>query len=291
MKKTLPAASGVAAFTMIMSAVVLGGCTGQGADEATRADEKAGGSADKCLHIVYRAYTDMDDAYYNHRLVAEVEGKEYTALEVDVDDLFRIVCVQDFDRDGKLDALLSHFSGGNAAEPSYSFVSYDEDKDRFVQSDYFGCCSFWEIASREEEGVVVKVTDHDFLEDEQIDLLYQSFALDHGKAVKVEERRSERLGGTIKQLVPIDLGDDHDTDPYTFTFDLNEDGEDEIFLCTRYHHFGLIIPVLELGDEEQQLPWCDRVGILPTKTKGYHDLLLGATGIMVWDGQRYVDKV
>lgn len=33
---------------------------------------------------------------------------------------------------------------------------------------------------------------------------------------------------------------------------------------------------------------CKRYGVLPTKTRGYHDLFCGMDGAFRWDGRRYV---
>lgn len=243
-------------------------------------------------HIVYRFIRNSDIIDY---IIADVDGEQYKiSMDKYPFELQKVVCIMDFDGDGYVDMLLATESDLTVGL-YFRFLSYD-GKGHFNFSDSFGYCCDYSIHTYLEddnqhlrEQITVDVTDVDYLDDGQEDILYQSFKLIDGKAVKVSEQRRERIGGTITQVVPVDIKDPEE--PYIWAFDLNKDGKPESIISELVCSCaGGVSTAIVLQGDTLSLPEGDRFGILPTMTNGYHDLVIDASSVMYWNGKEYVGK-
>lgn len=282
MKKVFATSVFATLAAQVLPALMLVGCT-------TSTPDSAQDPVRKCVtgereEINYHFYKKDGDLV---RIVAVVDGKEYTipCREKIECEYLGLEAVMDFDRDGNLDVLLAAENMLDCSRAFY-FVSY-QGNGHFAVSEQFGQCVDYKIAYTMDE-TTIEVSDEELLEDGQYDIFHQSFKLDHGKAVKVSETKEERIEGTLLQIVPKDITI---YEEYVLTCDLNGDGKKDTIACTGGETCESgFDAVLKIDGEEFALPFTDRLGILPTKTRGYQDLVLSLNTIMVWDGEEYVEK-
>lgn len=283
MKKVFATSFLASLASLFMSALVLVGCTTSNPDPAQNAVRKSEGQL--CGEIDYHFYQNDDGL---ERIVAEVGGKEYTipCQKMIACDYLDLEAVMDFDRDGYLDVLIAAQNMLDSSRAFY-FVSY-QGNGYFAVSDQFGQCVDYKIAYTMDE-TSIEVMNSEERDDGQYDLLHQTFSLVKGKAVKTSETKEKRIEGTLLQIVPIDVP--YGKEDYSLTFDLNGDGKQDSIVCspgeTDCNGFD---PRLVIGDNDLALPFTDRLGVLPTKTNGYHDLVLSINTILIWDGEEYVEK-
>lgn len=294
MKKDLFATGFSAAVLIVSGALSLLGCSTAPSHPAAVQRSTVADGAGVVGNITYRVCYDQSHELIK-KIFAEVDGKPYTISFDDRDvSIEKVVCMMDFDHDGYLDLLLAGMENMVSPDHAFFFLSYDGEG-RFNVSEDFGYCinyginTFLDEDADYEEVTTVDVTASDYLEDGQVDILHQSFRLVDGKAVKVSEERSERIGGTIAQVVPVDIEDPEM--PYIWSYDLNRDGKPESIISELVCSCaGGVSTALVLHGDTIVFPDGDRFGILPTLTNGYHDLVIGAAYLMVWDGKEYVAK-
>lgn len=220
-------------------------------------------------------------------LNAEFKGRKYK----DFGEFYPVSIdhVMDFDEDGYEDALIlgSGCWGGYAcASYSYSFCYYSINDKKFLTSEDFG--SNAKLASVEKwkgkNSVIIKSY--------TLNEIHEStgrYILKNGHAVQVEFKENVKL----KAMAELEYADE-DTGSNLF-FDLDLDGvKDCLFMESAFNKYGNAMTWKYVkfanGKTIETDSWCERIGVLSSKTNGVHDIVLNLDEIMIWDGKKYIFK-
>lgn len=198
--------------------------------------------------------------------------------------------VQDFNTDGYDDALMVNVQacGGNMIGNTFFFVFYDGVT--FQRSQDFGYS--WIGATVESwQGMLTVYTEgnnaggntHD---EERIQ---QRHILRDGQAVKVWEYISQELP-TLVELRSSAFDDEtyQASDTIDFSYDLNQDGRQEIISCHLWMRWGALMCEVAFADGTTiSLPSCKRIGVLESISNGMHELVCGDETLIVWRDNGY----
>lgn len=223
-------------------------------------------------------------------LVAKIGQKSYTIFDVGViSDFIIIEDVRDYDGNGTEDALLGFHCGGTACPYySYSFCSFDSKADSFIVTETFADGSKPRIEKWNGKWSV-EIINSGLMEMFRAEGRY---ILENGDAEIVEYHEVEPLK-TLKDLLPSDCSEYEEGDP--MLFDLDGDGvKDKIIgkYWSRWNCIDYIRVEFSNGKPECEIQagCVHRVGVLPSKTKNVHDLVLDLDKIYAWDGSKYIKK-
>lgn len=225
---------------------------------------------------------------YYWDLNAKVGGKKYIISKDEI--AMSIFKTLDFDEDGYEDALIltAPCFMGNACTDSYMFCSYSKDG-KFTLSEEFGENASKPIIEKWNGKNSVKIESQSLV---SMDVRTERYILKNGKAVRVESKKKVPMK-TIAQMMSDDLAN---TDPdigKKLYYDLNGDGAKDYIHGTYWDRWNLIGDwriVFSNGKKYKGESSIRRVGILPTKTNGVHDLVLDYDEVMIWDGKKYKEK-
>ncbi|MEM7091844.1 MAG: hypothetical protein AAF567_02480 [Actinomycetota bacterium] len=218
-----------------------------------------------------------------HRITVEQGGRR---APVTGWECFDIETVEDFDSDGYDEALLWHVAsceGGGCCGTAYSFLDVTSDgefvlTDRSIRSVY---APEW---ARDDGQWVVTVRADPAREATRLHEIIQRFALERSELVVLEEFDVPEL----EALVEIRSSFDGDQE---LAFDLSGNGAAEIIRCNNDRDIRhLVRCTLGSGTgNPRDLPFGgDRVGVLSTRTDGWHDLVVDLDRVFQWDRFRYV---
>lgn len=225
--------------------------------------------------------------FYEYELYAKVDDKEY---KIDVPEcaLLNIIEQTDFNLDGIDDILVEIGYGGNNKGLSYFFVTYDGNG-LFHVTDEFGNEEVRENPKIENwNGIpsvsIIEVNAGMCIEEHH---KYQKrYILEHGEAIRVEFKKIEELPA-IKEVRHTDFSDDNNK-IITMKYDINNDGIEEQFLVRYWERWSSVLFELIIkGTKYSCHLGCSRVGILPTTTNGYHDIVADLDRIYKWNGKTY----
>jgi hypothetical protein len=224
-------------------------------------------------------------------LFAELKGKKYSSVGTVNDVLIiplSIEKIMDFNEDGYEDALI--LTGpcypGNGCMFSYTFCYYSPDDKNFIMSEEFG-------DNVDEDAVIEKWKDKTSVIVKShtisgIQISTARYILKNGHAIQVEYKENVKL----KAILELD-GANEETGSKLF-FDLDGDGAKD-YIFGEYNgdkYFGLIFKYVKFanGKTFEIDTWCERIGVLSSKTNGVHDIVLNLDEIMIWDGKKYIFK-
>lgn len=225
---------------------------------------------------------------YYWDLCAKVGGKKYVISNDEI--AMSIFKTLDFDEDGYEDALIltAPCFMGNACTDSYMFCSYSKEG-KFTLSEEFGENASKPVIEKWKGKNSVKIESQSLV---KMDVRTERYILKNGKAVRVESKKKVPMK-TIVQMMSDDLAN---TDPDTgkkLYYDLDGDGAKDYIHGTYWERWNLIGDwsiVFSNGKKYKGENSIRRIGILPTKTNGVHDLVLDYDEVMNWDGKQYKEK-
>jgi hypothetical protein len=188
--------------------------------------------------------------------------------------MLRIHKVGDFDGDGLADVLFVLSQDGNCCGPVYKVASIYPDGTSNVPNKGF---SSWDDPKIEKIGkqTVFKVD----YEGQHSEYMYKNNDLITTRSAAVPKLYA------LKEVSLKDFDTLEDRDIH-FKYDLNSDGKKEKFSCgaTRYMRCEIT--------ENWRIVWpgdllCNRYGILPTKTNGWHDLVCSENLVIRYSNGKY----
>jgi hypothetical protein len=251
---------------------------------------------DSALPVKISYYTaNAENSTLSHAgLYALIGSKKYTVIPEGLEEGGRCIEVidsADFDQDGYSDALIMHIQacGGNASGNAFFFCSYAKEADSFRLSEEFG--QSWGDPTVEIWKGKPSVKVISSLQGSTTDMAKRTerFILENGKAVRVEYVEAKLIPAII-ELRSADFTE-KDKDK-KIRFDLDGDGKKDVITGSFWERWGSIGWSVTLangkivaGDDARK-----RVGVLPSKTKGVHDLVLDLDEVLVWNGNKYVEK-
>jgi hypothetical protein len=239
--------------------------------------------------ITYRTEKIPGSLY--SRLTAETNGNQYLIIDESSELCLSVFDVRDFDENGSIDALITDITacGGNCCGNSFFFVSF-LGNGHFQTSASFGYSWKDPVIEKWKGLSSVIVTDNN----EGVNQIAPEettarYVLDSGKAVKVEE--SERRGlVALSELNSSDFDFDKTNEQKTISFDLDGDGVNDLIVGELWHRWGRISwsVALSRGETVKSEIACKRIGILPTKTNGFNDLVCDHDDVLRWSGKAYL---
>lgn len=211
------------------------------------------------------------------KVVTLVDPAKATPSFADGVAIMNVVRAADFDADGTLDALVMFSGGGNCCPGAYRFVTYRPGK----APTFSNAFESWRDPSIEtfQKRLVAVYRDEDAARE-------RSWGYRGGKAVLVRQVVIPEL----RALLDIRRST-FDERQSTVSFDLNGDGSNERIACAVWDRWDTLqCGVTDARGRELLSPsvGCDRYGVLPTKTLGYHDLVCGLDWKFRWNGKTYV---
>jgi hypothetical protein len=243
--------------------------------------------------IPIRYFTEKVEGSFYSRLKADIKGNQYLIIDESAELCLSVEDERDYDGNGSTDVLVTDITacGGNCCGNSFFFVSY-LGNGHFQTSASFGY-SWGDPKIESWKGITsVVVTDNNegFNQNapEEITVRY---VLDSGQALKVEE--SERKGlVSLKEMKSSDF-DYSSYEHRSLFFDLNGDGIDDEIVGTLWHRWGRIMWSLKLSGigEVNSGSACKRVGVLPTKTNNYNNIVCDHDDVFRWNGKSYMYSI
>lgn len=229
-------------------------------------------------------------------LYARISQKKYTVIPEGLEEdgrCMEIIDSLDFDQNGYNDALIMDIlaCGGNGYPNAFFFCSYSKEADSFRISKEFG--QSWEDPIIEDWNGKPSVKVISNLQGMTTDMAERTerFVLQDGQAIRVEYEEAKLIPAMI-ELKSADFTQKEQEHGKRIKFDLNGDGlKDEISgnYWERWGSMGWSVKLangkIVAGDDSRK-----RVGVLSSKTKGVHDIVLDLDDVMVWNGEKYVDK-
>lgn len=248
------------------------------------------GSSQTNPRIRYSIKQSGETPFGPSTLLASFNGKSTVLLSKSKEKCLRIVEQKDFDGDGLPDALVMDITacGGNCCANEFFFVSARPDG-TFVMSDEFA--DSWQdpvVEKWKGHWSVVVVSNNEGVNRERPVEFTRRFVLENGKAVKLEEHRREDMKAIVEMRSEIFKGNNEE-ETHTLKYDLDGDGKKDTITGKLWERWGRILWTVDFANGKQfsSNVGCKRIGVLPTKTNGVHDLVCDQDGVLHWNGSEY----
>jgi hypothetical protein len=226
-----------------------------------------------CASISYEQ-VDLEDGRQMLSVETTDPQKTYAGPEEEHVD---IIAVKDFNQDGIDDALVSAWNGGSCCTPNFFVVSIVKDKLVVAAIDV----DAYVLTVEEDKGRF-------YIRDTQPNQA-RLFAFD-GERVAVYEN-IPNLEALVEIEGPGGLYID-DVEPISLVFDLDDDGKKDTIVCDVWTRWGSLRCRMPLpdGSTQNSSTGCDRVGVLASKSHGYHELVCNFDTVIMFNGEKWVEK-
>lgn len=197
--------------------------------------------------------------------------------------------VAHLDGDGVLDALVSTSDGGNCCGPTFHVVSLHADG-TFSASRGFemGWGENYRIVP-DPSGPVLTFED----DGTRTRLAYRDGAvapLDASAVAPLTATREVTYETLQAGSLPA-VGTANGSPVYALTVDLNGDNMEDRLVCRAWERWSAVVCTPESADGtafmEGELPACERLGVLATRTGGMTDLVCNEQDVLRWNGRAY----
>lgn len=237
--------------------------------------------------IRYEA-SSSDGSYLRSALVAHFQGLSYPLIKEQDDLCFDSVLVADFNGDGFADFLAEIVNGCGGNCCGNSFVIFSFDGNLFQQTEKVGYD--WDGAELETRNGTLSVTvetDNLGMNLNPPEYRKETFQLKNfdweliqryepQKTPALEELRSDQFEGVSPDS------------PQQLVFDLNNDQLPDSITVTLWERWGILQGELMIsGTRTSQALSGKRIGVLPTQTNGFYELVLNINDTLQWDGKVY----
>jgi hypothetical protein len=236
------------------------------------------------------------DTMFGSHLTATVDGRTYTIVAKTEERCLFLEDIRDYDEDGLPDALIREgiTCGGNGAGFSFFFVGYGGDG-WFKPSDSFGDDAVWRdpvVAPWKNTWSVVVIIQNEGYGLGPRQSVQARYGFAAGAAVLLE--RLERMElVALTEIRSEAFKDKPVNEAQHLRFDLNGDGAEESIECTLWERWGLLQGTLKNAAGKtvghMQSLCGKRIGVLASKTLGYHDLVIDHDTVCRWNGKHYGD--
>ena len=240
--------------------------------------------------ISYSIRQSGDTAFGPSSLLATFNGKTSVLIDKSKGKCLQIVAQRDFNGDGLKDALVENITacGGNCCPNQFFFASARPDGS-FVVSDELA--DSWKdpvIEKWKGRWSVVIVSNNEGVNRERPVEFTRRFALDSGKAVKLEEHQRQDMKAIVEMRSEI-FKSDAPEETHSFQYDLDGDGKKDTVTGKLWERWGRVLWTVEFanGKEFSSNDACKRIGVLATKTNGVNDLVCDQDTVLHWNGSEY----
>lgn len=233
------------------------------------------------------------DSYEGVDLYAKVDGMDYHVDLSEAQDgfvkCFDIVEQKDFDGNGVMDALIEETPGcGNAGFYLYYIVSYHENGYFSISDEIQGISCFVENW-KGQESIVVEDANVGINQDKKY-TKKNRYVFKDGKMELVETMKLQPMVA-LKEINSFDFHDGKEESILKLEFDMDENGIMDYFEFYYWERWdsmliqGFYLNGVKIQDCSMGML---RLGVLSSKTKGMHDLVIDENRIVKWDGEKYL---
>lgn len=257
----------------------------------------AGGGAPKTapLEVQYRVQTyppAAADGEPARAVLAKRAGEDIVVLPRSEGACLEVLFERDLDGDGWVDAIVEHAvsCGGNLSPSVYLFVAGTPEPKFVVQE----LGSQWQRPSIEDwkgRPSIVLVSNNAGANVERPERTTRRYVFQDGRAVLAQETRAQDLKALAELRSEVFAGAAQD-DERTLEFDLDADGKPDRVVATFWERWGSMFWQVRFGDgraTERHGDACKRIGVLPEKSMGHHDLVCHFDTRYRWNGSDYVE--
>ncbi|HFA50667.1 MAG TPA: hypothetical protein ENJ95_16795 [Bacteroidetes bacterium] len=242
----------------------------------------------KKVNIEYMAFDEYYESSFYSRLEAKIGDRKYKILDAKegYGMFVKIVDIRDFDNNGFEDALIEESCEGTACVYStLFFCSYDETNDKFRISESFGSISSNPKIERWKGKWSIKITSYTIM---QMYRANERYIFEKREPVKVEYEETKPLIA-MQEMLPSDFSEYEKRNGKTLMYDLDGDGLKDSIIGKYWYRWNSINWEVKFvnGKSFDGEGACLRIGILPSKTKGVHDLVCGLDNVFIWNGSKY----
>ena len=285
----------IARYTLMTGLSILLGCQGPSTDKSSPVT--AGEDAAPPAKISYYTANAENSTLSYAGLYAQIGAKKYTVITEGLEEggrCMEIIDTLDFDGNGYTDALIMDIlaCGGNDSPNAFFFCSYVRESDSFLLSEEFGQSWEYPVIENWKGTPSVQVISNSQGMSTDMAKRTERFVLEKGKAIRVEYEEAKRMPAII-ELRSADFNEKDKEKGKKIRFDLDGDGKKDEISGTYWERWGsmgwsvtLANGKIVAGDDARK-----RVGVLPSKTRGVHDLVLDLDEVLVWNGEKFVEKV
>lgn len=234
------------------------------------------------VEYIWKVGEDLDP--YTLNLTARLNNKTYKILDnvqqFEVEEI-------DFNENGYTDLITIENCGtGNGCPYNVLYyIHYNEDKDEFIVSEAFGLTDDAEFEMWYGKNSII-MTSYKAGE------MYQArerYTFLNNLPERVEYNETYRIQALeeIYEVRTLEYKDE-----YKLFFDINDDGEIDEITCGYWLKYDIYVDcsVILNGKSIRMDGSGKRVGILPTKTNGYNDLVFHLNDVYSWNGEKYIKK-
>lgn len=262
-------------------------------------------TVEKKTEDIINTLPKVDVSYYekgefmDDKLYAKVDGIEYF---VDVTDdsydpadpdyiytkCYEVAEQDDFDGNGITDALIEETIGcGNLGLMAYFIVSYSRDG-YFSISNYVTGNSY-SIENWKGKKSIVIINANVGIDNDKLYGNKGRYVLKDGKLELVETLKKQSIMA-VKEIKSSDFNRQGGS-PLRLVYDLDDNGITDYIECMYWSRWGSMMVehfVLNGKEIDDPIGSAFRIGVLSSKTKGYHDLVFDENNIYKWNGKEYI---
>jgi hypothetical protein len=254
----------------------------------------AGQPVSSQAQITYTVKQPDEKSFGPSTLLANINGKSHVVIGKSQGRCFLLADQRDFDGDGLMDALVEELPacGGNCCPSSFFFVSARPDGSFAVSPDFADSWDAPVIEKWKGRWSAVFVSKNEGMNVNRPVEATSRFVFRGGKPLKVEEHRRQELKAIVEMRSEIFKNGFNDPDEtHSFQYDLHDDGngKKDTIRGTLWARWGRIMWAVEFADGKtfSSNDACKRIGVLPTKTNGVHDLVCDQDTVLHWTGAEY----
>lgn len=240
------------------------------------------------LSIHYRVEARGEPGGEKLSVLADRGGSSFKVFAGEFTCCLSILVEGDLDGDGLTDALIEEGTGGAAGKSVYFFAPGTMSDGFLVQELGYGSA---EVETWRGRPSLVLSTDNEGVNTDRPEEGTLRFAFEHGRATVVEQEHAVEIKALAdlrsEQFDAVDARDEE----RSLSFDLDSDGKQDEVIGRLWFRWGRFHWRVRFGDgrvtEEDDSSLCKRLGVLPEKTAGYHDLVCDFDTRFRWNGRAY----
>jgi hypothetical protein len=217
------------------------------------------------------------------------EGKDACLIPHTAGRLLEIVAQEDLDGDGWIDLVIGDLGSGKCCPRQFSIVSY-RGQGQYHQSKPQGAALHLPMLQKDHGKWAITI-ENSVLDAYASYKTQEVFAVADGELNRVDLLKPVNLAAiaemnvatfdTLDKSANIDL-----------SFDLDNDGKLDRITGSYWPQWGRVMWSLAFGNGKvmQDGTPFKRLGILASKTEGFHDLVVDHDRVLTWKGKRYEEQ-
>lgn len=241
---------------------------------------------------VNEKYEKLDSFYvkkieYHKSLFLFSKEQEYNLYSYKRGDYLTVDEIKDYDNNGFPDALVHKNLGGTCCPDNYYFLALNYGNGYVKLTDEFHTGYY--NNTEELDGQFYIIADNDYEGS-----VRSKYIVEDGKVIEAEKFSV----GQISSIIELDVSDFDDAyQSKQFFYDIDNDGTQDTVTAWTNYQFNLNMSVFLTSTNsvtkfKNCCPWYkNRIGVLKSDTKGYHDLVVNNDILLKWNGLQYENQI